>query len=197
MRFFALFFVLAGILAGCANHPIDDIPASDAGQVFKTRFGTVVSQRSVNVRSSPQTAISLGVLSAGMVGTLAAVDHATFVGGAFVGGSAAALLHYLGETDNAIEYQILLDNGGLVLIDQIQTSTDKVFGAGETVVVQFGALNNRVLPMPDGPDQIKAPRRIVLEGTKKQALKPEKKLDVQVCSKAGVGNSTRESCLNY
>ena len=197
MRFFALFFLLGCGLAGCANHSIDDIPASDAGQVFKTRFGTVVSQHSVSIRTSPQTAISVGVLSAGMAGTLAAADHATFVGGALAGGSAAALLHYFGETDNAIEYQIMLENGNLVLIDQVQRSSERVFQPGETVVVQFGALNSRVLAMPEGPLLVKKLRRLVLEGAKGGAEKPPKKLDVKVCDKAGLGNSIRETCQNY
>ena len=197
MRFLVLLFVLGFGLAACANHPIDDIPASDAGQIFKTRFGTVVHQKRVNVRSSPQTAISVGVLSAGMAGTLAAVDHATFIGGAAAGGAVAALAHYLGETDNAIEYQIMLDNGTLILIDQIQSDADRVFKPGETVLVEFGAQTNRVLPMPDGPAEVAVPRRIRLQGESKRARDLDKKLDVQVCSKTGVGNSNRENCINY
>mgnify|MGYP006276475887 CR=1 FL=1 len=196
MRFLSFFF-MGFLLAACANHPVDDIPAADTGQVFRTRFGTIVNQKSVNVRTSPQTAITLGVLSAGMAGTLAAADHATFVGGAVAGGAAAALLHYLGETDNGIEYQIMLDNGTLVVIDQLQASSDPVFKAGETVIVQFGAQNNRVLPLPDGPAKVAAPRRIRMEGESKKARDQDKKLDVQVCSKAASGNSNRENCLNF
>ena len=85
MRFVFLGFLLGISLSACANRQIDEIPLADAGQVFKTRFGTVVSQHPVTVRSSPQTAISLGIFAAGVTSTLIAADNVTFVGGALAG----------------------------------------------------------------------------------------------------------------
>ena len=193
MRFIFLSFMLGLCLSACANRRIDEIPASDAGQAFKTRFGTVVSQHRVTVRTSPQSAISMGILAAGVTGTLIAADNVTFVGGALAGGATAAALHYFGEEDNAVEYQIMLDDGSLVLIDQLQWSSEPVLQAGAAVIVQFGAMNNRVLPLPNGAMDMAQPRQIRVKGKNRKV----EKLDMQICSKANIGDGSREACVKY
>jgi outer membrane lipoprotein SlyB len=193
MRFVFLGFLLGISLSACANRKIDEIPLADAGQIFKTRFGTVVSQHPVTVRSSPQTAISLGIFAAGVTSTLIAADNVTFVGGALAGGTAAAAIHYFGEINDAIEYQIMLEDGSFVLIDQLQASDEPVLQPGSTVVVQFGAMRNRVLPMPAGVQDLPKPRQIRIKGQKHKI----KKLDMQICSKNNIGDGTREACVKY
>ena len=193
MRIILIACVLASCLAACANKRIDELPSSDAGQVFKTRFGTIISQHPVTIRSSPQTAISTGVFAAGVTSTLIAADHVTFVGGALAGGAAAAAIHYFGEIDNAIEYQVMLDDGSVVLLEQLQASDERIFLAGEPVLVEFGAMKNRVLPLPDAPSVMPPPRQISMDGKKKGV----KKLDMQICSKTNVGDGTREACVKF
>ena len=192
MRSFILISLMLSLCA-CANHRIDELPAADAGQAFKTRFGTIVSQHRVTIRTSPQTAVSTGIFAAGVAGTLAAVDHATFVGGSLAGGVAAAALHYYGETDNAVEYQIMLDNGTMIILDQLQGSDEPVLQVGAAVVVEFGALSSRVLPMPEGPEIMQAPRRLRLKANQK----PQKTLTIEVCNKSNIGESKREGCTKF
>ena len=193
MRIIFIAFMLAICLSACANQRIDELPSADAGQAFKTRFGTVINHHPVTVRSSPQTAISMGILAAGITSTLIAADNVTFVGGALAGGATAAAIHYFGEIDDAVEYQIMLDDGSVVLLDQLQGADERILAAGEPVLVEFGAMRNRVLPLPDMPEKLPLPRQIRMKG-KKEAVK---KLDMQICSKTNVGDGSRESCVKF
>ena len=110
-----------------------------------------------------------------------------------LGGTAAAAIHYFGEINDAIEYQIMLEDGSFVLIDQLQASDEPVLQPGSAVVVQFGAMRNRVLPMTAGIQDLPKPRKIQIKGQKRDI----KKLDMQICSKANVGDGTREACVKY
>ncbi len=193
MRIVLIGFFLGISLSACANRQIDEIPLADAGQAFKTRFGTVVSQHPVTVRSSPQTAISLGIFAAGVTSTLIAADNVTFVAGALAGGTAAAAIHYFGEMNDAIEYQILLEDGSFILIDQLQASDEPILQPGSAVIVEYGAMRNRVLPMPIGVQDMPKPRQIRIKGQKPKI----KKLDMQICSKNNLADGTREACVKF
>ena len=52
--------LIAFALAGCANRSVKDVSLGDSGQAYKVKFGTVIAQGTVNVRSSGEAAAGGG-----------------------------------------------------------------------------------------------------------------------------------------
>jgi outer membrane lipoprotein SlyB len=154
------------LLSGCANKSTTDIPLEDAGQAFKTRYGTILSQRPVSVRSDSTQAVGGGAFLGGAAGAVIGQTNGAMLGGLVLGGVAGELAHDLIETENAIEYVIAFGDGTTMIIAQIQRGSETVLQKGTRVLVQFGAKSNRVISAEDLEKEIYPPEELKLK-TKK------------------------------
>jgi outer membrane lipoprotein SlyB len=162
MRFLGLcalgLFVLGS--AGCANKSTTDIPLEDAGQAFKTRYGTILSHRPVSIRSDSTQAVGGGVFLGGAAGAVIGQTNSATLGGLLLGGIAGELAHDLIETNNGIEYVIAFGDGTTMIIDQIQRGYEPVLEKGTRVLVQFGAKSNRVISAESLATEIDPPEEL-------------------------------------
>ncbi len=189
--FFACLLLVT--LAGCANKSTREIGIEDSSQAYKVKFGTIVAQRRISVRSDASGATAGGAMIGGLTGAVIGQTNGAALAGLLIGGVSGALGHQFAESDNGVEYTITLADGGTIIIAQIQASSEPVFEAGAPVLVQFGAKTNRVLSAAQLPELIARPKAVRVRGV---APLPAK-LDVKSCEKATNGASTRESCTTH
>ncbi len=167
MKFFSHLALFASLLlAGCANKSTTDIPLEDAGQAFQTRYGTILGQRPVSVRSDSTQAVGGGAFLGGATGAVIGQTNGAMLGGLVLGGVAGELAHDLIETDNAIEYVIAFGDGKTMIIAQIQRWYEPVLQKGTRVLVQFGAKSNRVISAEDLEKEIVPPEELKLKTQK-------------------------------
>ena len=161
-------------LQGCANKSTTDILLEDAGQAFKTRYGTILSHRPVSVRSDSSLAVGSGAFLGGVGGAVVGKTNGTTLAGFLLGMVAGEALHELAETDNAIEYVVAFGDGTTMIIDQVQRGREPVLEQGTRVIVQFGAKTNRVISAEALPTTIAPPAELQINEPE-QARKPARK----------------------
>ncbi len=175
MRFLFVSAVFAAcLLSGCANKSTTDILLEDAGQAFKTRYGTILSHRPVSVRSDSSLAVGSGAFLGGVGGAVVGKTNGTTLAGFLLGMVAGEALHELAETDNAIEYVVAFGDGTTMIIDQVQRDREAVLQQGTRVIVQFGAKINRVISAEALPTTIAPPAELQINEPE-QARKPAPK----------------------
>ena len=179
-------------LVGCANRSVNDVAIGDSGQAFKVKFGTVLQEHPVSIRSSAQAAGGGGAVLGGISGAGLGQSNGAVLGGALLGGLVGVIAHNIAEKNNGIEYTIAFTDGTTQVIDQIQASTDQVFQAGAPVMVQFGANTNRVLSAANLPDSITHPKEVHVEG----APPPPSNLGVQTCQAGFSWDTAKQSCTS-
>jgi outer membrane lipoprotein SlyB len=173
----------AVLLSACANRSIRDVSIEDSGQAYKVKFGTVLSQKPVNIRTEAYNATKGGVATGATAGALigsASGPEGTmsgFVLSSVLGGVVGIVGHSVVETNNGVEYVIALADGTTQIIDQVQSSSDPVYPAGHPVIVQYGANINRVLSAADLPLRVRAPKVVRVDG----APAPQKNIGVKHC----------------
>jgi len=191
MRMLAAAMIIALALGACANKRTTDIDAEDASQAQKVKFGTVLNSRQVNIRSDPSGATSGGALIGGAAGAVVGQTTIATFGGLLIGALAGSQLHSFMENGNGVEYTIALADGNTVLVSQLQESDERVFKAGDAVLVQYGATVNRVLGAERLPEKVGKPRGVTVAGATGE------KIDSKTCDKATVGRSQREVCTQH
>lgn len=153
------------ILAGCAKQPgQNQYGYQDVGQTALVEFGTVVNAREVGITGRNTGAGALLGAGAG-AGAGAYVGNGSgnawaIAGGAIAGAVAGAAIEQAAADCTGIEYTITKENGQTVTIVQNQNKEDRVFQAGERVMVQTSGSYQRVLPAEHLPEQIKRPKGI-------------------------------------
>ena len=182
--------LIAFTLAGCANRSVKDVSLGDSGQAYKVKFGTVIAQGTVNVRSSGEAAAGGGALAGGLAGALIGRSDGAALAGLVIGGIAAAAAHHAAETGNAIQYTIAFADGSTQVINQLQAPEDPVFRPGHPVMVQFGADRNLVLDAAHLPNNVRRPKQVVVEGGRPQ----NGPIGVTSCQSANIGGTRRASC---
>ena len=183
--------VCLGLLAaGCANRNVSDVSVGDSGQSYKVKFGTVLATRSVNIRSDYKEAMGVGAASGGIISTVVTKSDSSFFSGLLAGGLVGAAIHHAVETNNGIAYTIAFSDGSTQVINQLQGSSDPVFGAGHPVMVTFGATRNLVLDASQLPNRVRHPKKVFVDG----APAPKNKIDVRHCQQTGVEDTSHKSC---
>ena len=162
----SLALVASFLIAGCANKSTTDIPVEDAGQAFKTRYGTNLSHRPVSIRSESTQAVGGGAFLGGAAGAVIGQTNGATLGGLLLGGVAGELAHDLIEMDNGIEYIIAFGDGTTMIIDQLQRMWEPVLADGTRVLVQFGAKYNRVISAENLQNTINAPQELQINNPK-------------------------------
>lgn len=178
-------------LCACANRRTTDVDVEDASQAFKVKFGTVLQQRSVNVRSESSGAIGGGAMLGGGAGALLGQSNGAVAAGLLLGAFAGDKLHEITESGNGVEYTIALADGDTVVIAQLQGGDERAFQPGDAVMVQYGSTVNRVLAAADLPLRVARPKAVEVAGA------TGSKIGVRTCDKASSGRGSRESCSDH
>ena len=192
MRVLIIACLLAIPLAGCANKGVSDVSVVDSGQAYPVKFGTVLAQKPVNIRSNGEAATTGGALLGGAGGAAFGRNGTAALAGALIGGIAGAIAHNAAETNNGIAYTIAFSDGTTQVINQLQAETDPVFQPGEAVMVQFGATRNLVTSAAHLPRSVAQPKQVRVEGAPAQ----NGKVGVRSCQATAMGNSVKGSCVN-
>jgi outer membrane lipoprotein SlyB len=179
-------------LAGCANRSVNDVSVGDSGQAYKVKFGTVIAQKPVNVRSDGSAAAGGGALAGGLAGAVLGRNTGAALAGGLIGGIAGAVVHHAAESNNAIQYTIAFADGTTQVINQLQSSDDPVFNPGHPVMVQFGANRNIVLDASQLPDNVRQPKQVRVQGAPRQ----NGIVGVRSCQAAVIGGTVKDSCTN-
>jgi outer membrane lipoprotein SlyB len=190
MRVIILACLAALPLAGCANKSVTDVSLVDSGQAYPVKFGTVLAQSPVNIRSSGEAATTGGALLGGVGGAALGRSGGSALAGMLVGGIAGAVAHNAAETNNGIAYTIAFVDGSTQVINQLQAETDPVFQPGHAVMVQFGATRNLVTSAAHLPNTVAQPKQVRVQGAPAQSGK----VGVRSCQATAMGNSVKDSC---
>lgn len=139
MKQIILLAIGAILLTSCARQISSDVYASrQVGEVSTTYAGTIKSVRQVMVQNGEQLEDNgLGIAGGGIAGGVigSAVGRGNFAptaAGAIAGAVAGSFLEKKLKEQNALEYIVELDNGGLMTVVQGQ---DQVFNIGQPVYV--------------------------------------------------------------
>ncbi len=185
--------VLSALTLGCANRSLQDVKEADASQAYKVKFGTIIDQRRVNIRSNVQPAVAGGALAGSVAGAVTGGNSAVWLISAAAGGISGMGLHHYLETDNGTEYTISFGDGTTQVIDQLQGDDDPVLPNGSAVMVQFGARINRVLPAGHLPEQVAPPKQVKVKG---RPIRSDR-LDVKTCQKGPADDTSKETCTQH
>lgn len=172
------------------NKSVNDVAITDAGQSYKVKFGTVLEQHPVNIKSSPDIGVGAGALFGAGAGAEIGHSSTSAIEGMLAGAVAGAVVQNAIESGNGVEYTIAFNDGTTQVIDQVQVATDPVFQPGAPVMVQFGATRNRVLSAANLPDTVAHPKEVRVAG----APKPPLNLKVTNCQKTPVEGQLRKTC---
>lgn len=179
-------------LAGCANRSVSDVSVGDSGQAYKVKFGTVIAQKPVNVRSDGSAAAGGGALAGGLAGAALGRSDGAALAGVLIGGIAGAVAHHAAESNNAIQYTIAFADGTTQVINQIQSGDDPVFNSGHPVMVQFGANRNLVLDASHLPNNVRQPKQVRVQGAPVQ----NGSVGVRSCQATVTGGTLKDACTS-
>jgi outer membrane lipoprotein SlyB len=180
------------VVAGCANRSVNDVSVGDSGQAYKVKFGTVIAQKPVNVRSDGSAAAGGGALAGGLAGAALGRSDGAALAGVLIGGIAGAVAHHAAESNNAIQYTIAFADGTTQIINQLQSADDAVFNAGHPVMVQFGATRNLVLDASHLPNNVRQPKQVRVQGAPAQ----NGNIGVRSCQATVVSGTIKDSCTS-
>jgi len=186
---FLFAFSLGLTLGGCVTRGINDIKTDDAGQASKVKFGTVLAQHPVNIRSDPNTGVGAGFLVGGGAGAAFGRSNEATLGGMLAGALAGAVVQNAMETGNGIEYTIAFADGSTQILDQLQGPGDPIFQPGAAVMVEFGATKHKILSAANLPDMVAHPKEVRVAGAPKPST-----IKVQSCAKTKSADQERKVC---
>ncbi len=161
-RYIALLLLVS--LTACARPSQNRYGYQDVGQASVVEFGTVISERPVEI-TGQNTGLGATAGAAGGAlggayigrggGTLGAM-----IATAIVGGIAGHVAEQAISDHSGIEYVITLENGQTVTVVQNYVEGDPSIRSGQRVMVQTSGMYQRILPADNLPTKIKRPKKI-------------------------------------
>jgi outer membrane lipoprotein SlyB len=160
----ALAALVSLALSGCATQSQDRYSYQDVGHASVVEFGTVLASRQVDIKGQ-NTGMGAGVGAAAGGIALSGVGQGAGNAGAVLGGIVAgaiigAVAEQMAADRVGLEYTITLANGKTITIVQDQGKNDRVFAAGDAVMVQASGTYQRVLPADRLPSEIAKPKSV-------------------------------------
>jgi outer membrane lipoprotein SlyB len=160
----ATVLVAAVLVSGCVDSGQNRYSYNDVGKTSVVQFGTVLAVRPIDITGQNTGA---GAIAGGAAGGLAGNQFGhgggkagATLAGALVGLAAGAIAEQALSDRKGLEYTIVLENGKTVTIAQEHSEKDRVFAAGERVMVQASGTYQRVLPADNLPTEIARPKGI-------------------------------------
>ncbi len=150
-------------LAACAKDPSQNrYNYNEVGQSVIAEFATVASVREVDITGRNTGAGALAGAAAGAGGGSYVGNGSGSAWGAAGGALAGAAIGYAVEQSVAdhkgYEYIVVTEEKKTKTIVQNQAPQDRVFKAGDRVLVQTKGTYQRVLPTDSLPDTVKKPK---------------------------------------
>lgn len=156
--------LLALTLSACANTNQSTYNANEVGKATSVTFGTILGTRQIDIKGENT---GVGAIGGAVVGAGVGSEFGQGTGnawatglGAVAGLAAGALAEQEINDRKGIEYTLTLETGETLTIVQEQAATDRVFNAGERVMVQDYGKYRRVLAADHLPDTIKRPKGV-------------------------------------
>lgn len=165
---FPLCLAALGLLAACqardSQHQYD---YSEVGKSRVSEFGTVIRAREVDIRGENTGTGALAGATAGGVGGYqfgnGQGQMGATLGGAVIGALAGAAIEQAVSDRKGIEYTVVKENGKTVTSVQNLEKGDRIFKAGERVMVQMTGSYQRILPAGDLPTEMNRPKGITFK----------------------------------
>jgi outer membrane lipoprotein SlyB len=155
------------MLTACAKPNQNTYGFQDVGQSTSVEFGTVISQREVEITGKNT---GMGAIAGGSAGAIAGASMgqgngslAAALAGVIIGGIIASQAEQAMQDSQGVEYIITLKSGKTVTIVQYIGKDDKPIRNGARVMVQQNGQYQRVLPANDLPTKVKKPKAIKVE----------------------------------
>ena len=140
---------VALLVQGCETPGQNRYAAVDVGRASVVEFGTVLAYRQVDIKGKNSGG---GALAGGAAGGIAMSgvgnsggNAAAVLGGVVAGAIAGAMIEQSMADRIGLEYVISLANGKTITIAQELQKGDRIFNAGERVMVQASGTYQRVL----------------------------------------------------
>lgn len=161
-------FTSLALLASCAPPPSqNNYNENEVGRSAIVSFGTVITERQVNITGNSSGVGAVGGAGAGaLAGSAIGHGNGSLVGllaGAVIGGVAGAAAEQAMKDRKGIEYTITDEHGLTRTVTQNIAKDDKPIEIGHRVMVQDYGTYQRVLPADDLPTKIKRPKKIKVE----------------------------------
>jgi len=149
--------LLISLLTACNSPSQNRYDSQDVGHNAVILFGTVLSERPVDITGKNTGTGAMGGAAAGAIGGSAIGQGRGsllgLVGGAIIGGIAGHIAEQELENRQGIEYIVKFpSNGTTQSIVQNIAKTDIPIAAGECVMVQMNGTYQRVLPSTDASE---------------------------------------------
>lgn len=155
------------LLTGCVTNSQSRYNYDQVGRSSVVEFGTVIAIRNIDITGQNTGAGALaGGTAGGLIGTQVGSGNggiAGVLGGILIGAAAGALAEQAMANRTGIEYTIVLQNSKVITVAQEVAKEDRVFAAGDRVMVQASGSYQRVLPTDHIPTEIDRPKGITVK----------------------------------
>lgn len=154
MRLIVSLALIPLLLSACAQSSQSQYSDQDVGHNALILFGTVISERPVDIKGTNSGAgAGVGVLAGGLAGSTLGRGNGSVIGllgGMVIGGITGAITEQSLKDRQGIEYIVHFPvNGTTQSIVQNIAKKDTPIAEGECVMVQMNGTYQRVLPAPD------------------------------------------------
>lgn len=159
--------LLLASLTACAHPGQNRYGYQDVGQASVVEFGTVVSERPVEITGQNT---GLGATAGAASGALGGAyigrgggSLGAMLAGAVIAGVAGHMAEQAIADHKGIEYIVTLESDKTVTIVQNYVEGEPSIKVGQRVMVQTSGMYQRVLPADNLPTKIKRPKKIKVE----------------------------------
>jgi outer membrane lipoprotein SlyB len=152
------------LLSGCSQPGVNRYGYQDVGQATAVTFGTVISERPIEITGqNTGVGATAGALGGALGGSYIGHGGGSLAGmlaGAVIAGVAGHMAEQAISDHSGIEYVITTEKGQTLTIVQNYVQGDPSIRRGQRVMVQTSGQYQRVLPADDLPTKIKRPKKI-------------------------------------
>jgi outer membrane lipoprotein SlyB len=152
------------LLTGCTQPGQSRYGYQDVGQSTTVVFGTVISEREVDITGqNTGVGATAGALGGALGGSYIGNGGGSLAGmlaGAVIAGVAGHMAEQAVSDHRGIEYVITIEKGETITIVQNLNSDEQPITPGHRCMVQNSGMYQRVLPADNLPTSIKRPTRI-------------------------------------
>ena len=156
--------LVLALLTGCTQPGLSHYGYQDVGHATAVEFGTVISERTVDITGQNTGIGAMAGAAGGAIGG-SYIGHgggslAGLVAGALLAGIAGNMAEQAIADHTGIEYVVTTAKGETVTMVQNFVKGDPSIKPGQRVMIQTSGNYARILPADDLPTSIKRPKRI-------------------------------------
>jgi outer membrane lipoprotein SlyB len=156
--------ILLACLTACTQPGQNRYGYQDVGRNTIVEFGTVISEREVDITGqNTGLGATAGALGGGLGGAYIGQGGGSLgamLAGAVIAGVAGHMAEQAVSDHKGIEYVITTEKGATMTLVQNLNKDEAPIKPGHRVMVQTGGAYQRVLPADDLPTKIKKPKKI-------------------------------------